>query len=350
MRRRIGMILVGVGAFFIAVALLFRFYVAHQLIAAPANTYERTTLEANNATYLDAGKLTVRQGATLKAVNTTRGDVHATTGDIAVWDSFTSVDDPSNGVNLEIQSQRAVFDRRTGELRNGHGAAIDGDTSVHQSGIGVFWPIGVKKKTYQYFDTSTKRTWPMVYQGEEKIHGLKVYRFVQQIPPTVIESVEGGVPATLVGLQNPPATFPGLDPETGNVAADRVSQATVTAWVDPRTGAQVSQEQKTKTVLRTKDGVDRLVVADLDLKVTDASQKHLVDVAKSKGLQIMLVKTLVPVLGLIIGIVLLVLGLVFAASRRSPAVAPATAGGPAEGSGPPAEDAPSQPEPREPSP
>src|SRR5262249_36173615 len=147
--------------------------------------------------------LKVRNGVHLRAVNTVRGDVRAANGKIAVWDSFTSIEDPATKKSVEIQQQRAAFDRRTGTLYNVRGASVGGDTSVRQAGVGRFWPIGVKKQTYQYFDLSTKRPWPATFAGEERIHGVRAYRFVQRIPPTVTESVKGGVPATLLRVKNP---------------------------------------------------------------------------------------------------------------------------------------------------
>ncbi|GAA4637433.1 hypothetical protein GCM10023196_091220 [Actinoallomurus vinaceus] len=315
MRRNVGLVLTGAGAFFLAFAALLRFYVADQVIAAPANFFQQSTLEATNASYLDTATLKVRKGVHLRAVNTIRGDVRAASGKIAVWDSFTSIEDPATKKSVEIQQQRAAFDRRTGTLYNVRGASVGGDTSVRQSGVGLFWPIGVKKQTYQYFDLSTKRPWPATFEGEERIHGVRAYRFVQRIPPTVTESVKGGVPAALLKVKKP-KRLPGYDKKTGNVAADRVYDATVTLWVDPRTGGQVSQEQRIRTVLRTRDGVDRLVAGDLDLKMTDASQKSLVHVNKSQALKITLLRMVLPLGGAALGLVLLVVGLVLAIPGR----------------------------------
>ncbi len=190
---------------------------------------------------------------------------------------------------------------------------------MKQSGLGLVFPIGTKKKTYQYFDNTTKRAWPMTYEGQEKIHGVSTYRFVQQIPQTDTESVKGGVPASLVGLAKPAANFPGYDKKTGSVAVDRVYQATVRVWIDPRTGAPVNQEQKVQTVLRTQDGTDRLTVADLDLKMSDASQKALVKTSDDQAYKISLVHVWVPLFGLIAGAVLLVIGLVLFVPRRQAA-------------------------------
>jgi hypothetical protein len=320
-RRKVGLVLIGAGAFFIALALLVRFYVVGQVVAAPLNAYEKTTLRADGATYLDTTKWTIQKGATVTATNTTRGDVRAGDHKIAVWDSFTSIEDAGTGAKIETQAQRAVFDRRTAQLRGGHGASVGGDTNVHQTGLGLVWPIGTERKTYPYFDVTTKRTWPMTYEGEEKVQGLKTYRFVQQIPPTVTDSIRPGVPASLFGMTPAQlAHLPGYDKKNNAVAVDRVYQSTVTAWVDPRTGAPVNQEQKVTQTLRTSDGVDRLVVADLDLKMTPDSQKRLVHTTDSQAGKITLVKAWVPYGGGALGVVLLVLGLALAVTgRRRPA-------------------------------
>ncbi|MEV5705624.1 DUF3068 domain-containing protein [Actinoallomurus sp. NPDC052274] len=315
MRRNVGLVLVGVAAFFLALAALVRFYVADQVIAAPANFFQQSTLEATDASYLDTATLKMRKGVRLRAVNTVRGDARAATTKIAVWDSFTSIEDPATKKSIEIQQQRAAFDRRTGTLYNIKGASVGSDTGVRQSGIGTFWPIGVHKRSYPYFDLSTKRTWPAAFAGEERIQGITVYRFVQRVPPTTTESVKGGLPASLLKVKNP-KKLPGYDKKTGNVAVDRVYDATVTLWVDPRTGGQVNQEQKVRTTLRTKDGVDRLVAADLDLKMTDASQRSLAKVNKDQAVKIMAVRTVVPIGGAALGLVLLVVGLVLAVPGR----------------------------------
>ena len=319
MRRNVGLVLIGVGAFFIALAPLVRFYVARQLIAAPLNVYEKTTLRADGATYLDTTQWKIQKGATVTATNTTRGDVHAGDGKIAVWDSFTSIEDTAANAKIETQAQRAVFDRRTALLRNGRGASVNSDGSVKQTGVGLFWPVGVERKSYPYFDTSTKRAWPMNYAGEEKVQGITTYRFVQQIPPTVTDSIKPGVPASLLGLPAAQVSkLPGYDKKNHAVAVDRVYQSTVTAWVDPRTGAPVNQEQKVTQTLRTSDGVNRLVVADLDLKMTPESQKSLVDTSNSEATKIALVKTWLPYGGGGVGVILVIVGfaLVVTARRR----------------------------------
>jgi hypothetical protein len=320
-RRKVGLVLIGLGAFFIALAPLLHYYVAHEVLAAPLDLYEKSTLRADGATYLDTAKMAIQKGVTVTATNTTRGDVHAGDGKVAVWDSFTSIEDTNAHVKIETQSQRTVFDRRTGEMQNGRGSQVNSDPNVRQTGIGLFWPIGTKRKSYPYFDTATKRTWPMNFAGEDRTQGVRTYRFTQQVPPTVTETIKPGVPAALFGLTPAAlAKIPGYDKKNDAIAVNRVYQATTTDWVDPRTGAQVNLEQKVTQTLRTSDGVDRLVVGDLDLKMTPDSQKRLVHRSDSDFGLVSLVKTGIPYGGGAAGVVLLFVGLALAVSgRRRPA-------------------------------
>ena len=111
-------------------------------------------------------------GATLNYTVTLRGDPAASTGQTAVWDEFSSLADPKHQVIVQSTYQRAAFDRRTGELRNCCGAALNDNTRLRVSGIGIPWPIGTKKTSYRVFDTNTGRSWPATYAGQQRNDGV----------------------------------------------------------------------------------------------------------------------------------------------------------------------------------
>jgi hypothetical protein len=298
MQRTIGMLLIGVGAFFVTLSPLVRFYAAHQLLALPIDTYETTRLQAQNGTYFDAGNLKLRQGVTVVAVNTVRGDVRASNDKVAVWDSFTSTSDATTGTPIDYRQFRQALDRRSSELVTCCGAAIGNDTNVRQTGLGTVWPVAdVQKKNYLYFDVATKRALPMNFDGVDSVQGLRTYRFVQHVPDTKIAEV-ADVPGSVLGLGK----------NSGNVDTDRYYQETKTVWVDPRTGAVVNQEENIRSTLHTKDGVERLTVAAFDLKMIPADQKKLVKLSNDNAKTITVVKTIVPVATLLLGAVLLVAG------------------------------------------
>jgi hypothetical protein len=299
MQRTIGMLLIGVGAFFLTLSPLVRFYAAKQLLALPIDTYETTRLQAQNGTYFDAGNLKLRQGVTVVATNTVRGDVRASNDKVAVWDSFTSTSDATTGTPIDYRQSRLALDRRTSHLVMCCGAAVGNDTTTKLSGLSTVWPVAnVEKKTYQYFDVATKQTLPMNYEGVDTVQGLRAYRFVQHVPDTRIAEV-ADVPGSVLGLGK----------NSGNVDADRYYQETKTVWVDPRTGAVVNQEENIKSTLHTKDGVERLTVAAFDLKMIPADQQKLVKLANDNATAITAVKMIVPIATLIVGAILLVAGI-----------------------------------------
>ncbi|HZB32214.1 MAG TPA: DUF3068 domain-containing protein [Streptosporangiaceae bacterium] len=299
MQRTIGMLLIGVGAFFLTLSPLVRFYAAKQLIALPIDTYSTTRLQAQNGSYFDAGNLRLRQGVTVVATNTVRGDVRASTDKVAVWDTFTSISDATTGSPIDYRQTRQAFDRRTSNLVMCCGAAVGNDTSTKQAGLGTLWPIAnVEKKTYQYFDVTTRQTLPINYDGEDTVQGLRAYRFVLNVPHTRISEV-ADVPGNVLGLGE----------SSGNVDADRYFRGTKTVWVDPRTGAVVNQEENVRSTLHTKDGVERLTVAAFHLKMVPADQQKLVKLANDNATTITVVKTIVPIATLVVGAILLVAGI-----------------------------------------
>jgi hypothetical protein len=268
------LVLAGAGAFLVAFGLLLRFYAAPRLIAAPADLYQTDTLRAAGASYFDEGALTTRHGATLTYTLTIRGEPGASTGTTAVWDSFASLADRQRGVQVNSTYQRAAFNRRTGQLLDCCGAAVNDDTRVRQHGIGLFWPIGVRQATYQVFDVNAESAWPATYSGTAQVQGIMTYRFVQHIPSTQVAQL-AGVPSSLLGLRG----------QAGNVVADRFYQADNTFWVDPRTGVVIDIEQRVLSVLRGPGGQGKLVVADMDLKMSGSSQRQLAALAsKNAGL------------------------------------------------------------------
>ncbi|MEU8803410.1 DUF3068 domain-containing protein [Spirillospora sp. NPDC048819] len=308
MRRIIGVPLIALGTFLLAAGLLVYFYVGPTLIGAPVDVYQVTRLQADNATYLDASSVTLRTGATVVATNTVRGDVKASSDDIAVWDSGTIVQDVGRGNTIEIQKARYAFDRTTGQLKNCCGAAVQGDTNARMDGIGLSWPLEVRKEGLELLDTGTLRAWPVTFDGEQRVDGLNTYRYVQHIPETKVAGELPALPAELFGR-------PKGDPA---VETDRYYRVDATYWVDPRTGAPIDQQRHVVTTLRPKEGPGSLVVADLDLRMTPESREDLRAKSDEGASQIRLLETVVPLTGVGAGLPIIVAGLIltFAGGRR----------------------------------
>ncbi|WP_131763253.1 DUF3068 domain-containing protein, partial [Actinomadura fibrosa] len=304
MRHVLGTVLTGVGAFVLVIGFLIRFYAAPRLIMAPTDAYQVTRLRAEGASYFDAKSLRLRKGATITATNTVRGDVLASHDGVAVWDSVTTVQDVARGYLIDIRTQRVAFDRRSGRLTSCCGAAVQGDVTARQDGIGLFWPVDVTRRTYQLYDVQTRRAWPVVFQGEERVEGVRAYRFVQRIPATKVTEAVPDMPGEMLGLGK----------KRGGVPVDRYYEAEATYWVDPRTGAPIDQRQRALSTLRAKTGPGRLVVADLDLRMSPETRRELIARSDDGAEKIRLVETAVPLACGIAGLVALAAGL--AASPR----------------------------------
>jgi len=291
-------VLAGLGAFLVVFGLLLRFYAAPRLIAAPADFYAVISLADPHGSYFDQGNLTTVRNATLTYTNTIRSDPAASTGKVALWDSYTVLADPKRGIELQTTFQRSVFDRRNGQLSNCCGASVNDDTQVRQDGIGVvFWPIGTRATTYQVYDTNTERAWPAEYKGTAVVQGLSTYVFTQRIPATVVQQLPG-VPTSLLGLPGP----------ARNVVADRTFQAENTFWVDPRTGVPVYVEERILSVLHAPNGQGQLMVASADLKMTPASQVWLANLSRHNAASIDTVRWIGPLGGITLGLLLLLAG------------------------------------------
>lgn len=309
MRRSLALVLVVAGAFLTTLAPLIRFYVSDQVVQAPLNRYERVRLQAPNASLFDMATLKLRTGVTLEADSTIRGDVKANGGNdrIAVWDSSTTINDKTSGKQVDLQAYRMAFDRRTSLLVNCCGTNVGGDVNVKMYGYGLLFPIAnVHRRDYPFYDTTTRRTLPMKYSGDEEVGGMRTYRFIQQVPLAKVETMNVKLPGDMLGLGK--NAYP--------QRVDRYFEAVNTQWVDPRTGIPVKQEQKITQSLRTRDGLGKLIVADADLVTVPEDQRHLAALSNESAMGIVWTRVYGPVLALVVGLALLGTGTAMTLLRR----------------------------------
>ncbi len=293
-RGRLRVVLAGVGAFLLVAGVLLRFYAAPQLIAAPTSVYEQDVLVSPQASYFDEGALVTRHNVRLTYTLTIRGDQRASNDTTGLWDTFASLADPRRHNVVNTVSQRYAFNRRTGQLSNCCGASINDSTQIRQSGIGLFWPIGTKKQTYQVFDNNSMKAWAAHYVGEVKDTGVQTYEFTQSVPATKVD-VMTGVPTSLLGISGP----------SKNVVANRYWEATNTFWVDPRTGVVVDEEVKGQSYLQDVDGQGKLSAVSLDLRMDQASRQSLAKQANKNAANITTISVLGPVALVVLGLILL---------------------------------------------
>ncbi|GGO11854.1 hypothetical protein GCM10010116_23790 [Microbispora rosea subsp. aerata] len=298
MRRGVGVVLVGLGAFLIVLAPLLRFQVADKLVQAPADQYSVTKLTAENARYFSLRDLKVLTGK-LDITVTTRGDVKEAKDDHVVWDQFINANDvTNNNPQISMTQFRGAFNKYNGQGVTCCGVSVDsgsGAEPVQLRGQIHLFPFGVEKKTYLVFNANTRKAFDATFDGEDTVNGLPVYRFVQRIPPTPVEKLTA--PASVLGMKG-----------NGDIQVDRVYDAVITFWVEPTTGVPVKQEQQRHEVLKTADGVERMPALIATASFTPESVSDLVQTARDNIAQITLIKTTLPLVSLILGIALAVVG------------------------------------------
>ncbi|MFD0665962.1 DUF3068 domain-containing protein [Thermocatellispora tengchongensis] len=213
------------------------------------------------------------------------------------------MNDVTNGkTGIDYTLRRSAFNKYTGEGVNCCGANIDKEP-VQLSGQIYLFPFNVEKKSYQVFNSTTGKAYETKFVGEEVVNGLPVYKFQQTVPPTKTETLTA--PGDVIGLE-----------DSGEVQVDRVYDGVNTYWIEPVSGSPVKQEQQRHEVLKTQDGVERSVAFVATAKMTPETVSDLVESAKEAKSQITLLKTTIPLVLLVVGLVCVVAGAVLTARRR----------------------------------
>jgi hypothetical protein len=297
MRRASTYLLIGLAVFLLAISVLLRFYVVPGLLVTPLDQFAET-LAPGTGTVYDPAALAERQNVKMIAHRTLRGDVAASSKDRGVWDESVVISD-SDGKLISATTDRVAWDRKTGEAVNCCNENVDGTPTKHV-GLSYKFPFGAQKKTYQFFDTTVGRAYPMVYKGTEKVQGLTVYRYEQPIKPVQVGEVE--VPGDLIGST------------AASVKAPQFYDNTRTVWIEPVTGIIIKGSEKLHQALRDAAGVDKVTLIDVTLTFGEKTQKQQGDLAKDGRSQKALVGTWVPLGCLLLGLILA--GLAFVLARR----------------------------------
>lgn len=307
MRRNIGLVLAGLGAFLIVLAVVLPTWIVGQVVKFPLNEYQSATLAASNASYFSATSLTEKTGVNLQATYTIKGDGAAGTSSTAVWNEYSYVYDRTNHYAVQQMTRRFAFDRKTGQLTMCCGANVNGDSSVQQRGlVGYVFPFGTKKQTYQVFDTTLNKPVPFPYAGTADVRGITTYKFTEDIAPTQVATQT--VPGSLVGMSAASVTLP------------EYYEIHLTYYVDPVTGALVNvQEHQTMSLRNPSTGAQALLLFDADLKVTPSSLTTIVKLDTDGRSKLTQLTVILPLALGIAGVTALVSGLILG-RRRQPTV------------------------------
>lgn len=307
MRRALGTALTGLGAFFLVLAVLLRFVLPGQIIKWSLNEYQVTTLTGHGISYFSQSQLKEINNVNARATLTVEGDVAAGSSSIAVWNEFTAVEDTTNGQAIQYVQQRSAFDRHSGLIVDCCGASVSitnvGAFYGHQSGLAYVWPIGTQPITYEVFDPFLRRPEPYRYAGTATTDGVRSYKFVEQ--ETNQRFATQNVPGALVGQRGQPSvTLPEYLTETNTV------------WVDPTTGAPLNETENRTLALEDASGATRLILFKGVLSARPGDVRSIVNRANSSHLKIEVIEDIGPIVAVLLGIILLVVGITLTMTRR----------------------------------
>jgi hypothetical protein len=325
MGKKIGFVLVVLGAFLVTLALLSRFYAYDRLAVVPLDQDTVSVSEGPGARIFD---IATQEEITLdlESVRTVVGDVEASEAasedldrQVAVWETAVVNDEPGAAVSEDnpprsATHDRVAFDRHTGEAIDGCcetflASAADletgeevRDTDTPITGQYFKLPFNTQQTTYQFWDGPLMDATDLEYQETEEIDGLTVYRFEQIIEPTDVGDIDA------------PASLFGIDAE-GDVTLDRIYANTRTLWVEPETGV-IIRGQEEQDVVAEYEGEEVATLTNVVIGYSEETIAQNVEDYSSLATQVKLIRVWVPLLGGILGGILLVIGAVLLLNAR----------------------------------
>jgi hypothetical protein len=287
-RRSLSALLILLGAFFLVLAILLKFYAGNSVLRTPLDV-DSTTHLSGTATLGTAPSFAVR------ATSITRADSEKSDGKVIVWENSScvvkdvdnppncvSADDPQNRL-LSASTDKFATDRNTAMAVSDR-KYVSADAGEHKGLVNKF-PFQTKKQTYPYWDDTLGKPANAVYKGSVRVGGVETYHFVVDIkdaPAEISEGVQG----------------------TYNNKMD--------IYVEPLTGAILNQTQDSTRV----DDSGKPFIA-LQLGFTDGQIKTSASDAKDNIHLLNLVRITLPIVSLILGLLTLVPGVILWRRSRS---------------------------------
>jgi len=271
------------GAFFLTTAGVAQFWAKDAAARTPLDSNQHTIL-TGTADLLDPATGKTSQ-TPVKITNITQVDDNLSDDDVVVFVTSTCVNkdvgDPpeclpkSDPRMISDTKLNFAADRRTAE-------AIDDPKYVTNTppveGLTNKWPFHNEQKSYDVWDDTSKQATPAEFVGTTTVDGLECNQYHQVITNAPID-----LGNDIQGIYNLDETY----------------------TIDQVTGKIINQE--IHDVRTVKDGGDTAL--DLTAQYTDATIADNVDFAKSAGKQLTLVTEVVPIAGLVAGLLCVAVGI-----------------------------------------
>ena len=293
MRKILSWVLIALGGFLLAAAVVASVWAPSQAKRAPLDT-DSTTRLSGTAAVLPAGATNVD----VRAVSVTKADSEASDDDVVVYASYTCLvlddeDTPDCGrpgtgenadPNLVTAGEPEIFatDRRTGVAVNDTKYLPEGTPET--LGLVNKFPFDTEKKDYEFWDGVIEDTVVAEYVDTEEVEGLETYRF---------HYVVDSAPAEIAN---------GVD---GTYSMDK------TMWIEPKTGQIIDQEQ------HDVRSAGETTLLDVNLSFTDDQVATNIEDAEANLSTLGLITTTVPLLGFIAGPILALVGALLLRRRGS---------------------------------
>lgn len=288
MRKAVSWVLIVIGAFLLVIGLLLRFYAADAVKKTPLSVTSKTFL-AGTADKLNPATGEI-EALDVKVLSDTKTDDEASDDDVAVFVNSTcavkdepgtpdcvDADDPEERL---ISATTDVFatDRKTAlSLSDEEDDDYLPSDAVAHDGLVNKWPFDAERKDYPYWDGMLGEAVTAEYIGTEELKGLEVYAYqvtVEDEPAIVAGDIEG------------------------------LYSAEKTLYIDPKTGSIIKQVQRDVRTLESGDPI-----LDLQVEFTDEQVQANVDAAEEDISSLRLVGVIGPIVGVVLGLVLLGLGI-----------------------------------------
>jgi hypothetical protein len=299
--RAIGLGLLGLGAFLLAGALATRLFLVPALVTLPLDQKADPVALGTGVDFFNLGEQKQYRGLDVTVHQHVLGHPSAAgaSSDVAVWEFGSTMID-SAGNKIQYGTYQVCLDRHTtvsvscpsAFVTDASGAKVT-EATIH--GLTLTFPFHTEKKSYDVFDSTSTKAFPARFAGTETLHGLRVYRFEQTVPETVLESTD--VPGAMAGA-----------PDKPSVKADIVYSNTRTWWVEPTSGVIVNAAEHPVTVFRGPDGTTGATFLAGSFTADQKSVAKLAAIAVTSRDQINLITTVVPLTLLGLGVLALIGG------------------------------------------
>jgi hypothetical protein len=297
-------------------------------------SYTGTIRSVVNPAALSTGNLAAAIKTGLPASLTDNVKVLQTSGNTAQVQDTRTISG-AGSVLAKITSKYAV-NRRTLEATTSHPSNW---SVVPAKGLTVSWPLGAKKQNYTGWVPYTETTTPLKYVTETKQGGINTYEYHSTVPPTPIKNpqVLARLPKTLpasllaritaAGIISPAqaASLSKTFPHAKSIPLGYTFQASSSYWVDPATGlvVKVSADETQMGGIALPNGtiIPLIPVLSDTYHSTSASLSAAAVDAKNGGNTITTWGVTVPIIGAVVGFLLVVLAVllwIFGRTRGRP--------------------------------